>query len=112
MSPYEITDIISFPLASLEHGRGDLVLEIEVRIWHDDAAGMSAEAVSYRWATRPWVKVNTYGATPIDELIIAAVEKEYTDELLGFILQDEPAFDDLPYDENPISQSEYQDMRI
>lgn len=98
MSIYETEDLFSA-------GPIDMI----VRVWHDDAYGMQAEPLKYKvgnaWRT---IGVNSVA----DDIIRAHVADEYNERHLRYMQDTDPAFEGLPYDEPPVSQSEYQEMRV
>ncbi len=100
MSEYETED-----LHSVE------TLDIRVRIWHDDAHGMEAEPLSYKIVSENiWYLVGQ--DTIADRIVKSFVAEEYDEGTLNHFLETDPAFEGVPYDEPPVSQQEFQDMRI
>lgn len=98
MSIYETEDL---------HSVGNL--DIRVRIWHDDAHGMSAEPLAFK-LKGTWHKI---GINPMgDDIVKAFVADEYDESTLAYFLETDPAFEGVPYDDLPVSQQEYQDMRL
>ena len=98
MSIYETEDILSVG-----------PVDIQVRVWHDDANGMQAEPLRYKsngtWRT---IGINS-GA---DDLIKAHVADEYNERRLRYMRDTDPAFEALPYDDHPVSTSEFHEMRV
>ncbi len=98
MSLYETEDL---------HSVGNLT--IRVRIWHDDAIGMAAEPLAFQ-QDDVWYIVGINGFA--DTMVESFVRDEYDESTLDYIRDTDPAFEGLPYDDLPVSQQEYQDIRI
>ena len=84
-------------------------IDIEVRIWHEDAYGMRAEPLRYK-VNDTWHPMGISEAR--DDLVKALVAAEYDEHQLDCIRDDDPAFEGLPYDEPEVSQERFQHMRI
>ena len=84
-------------------------IDILVRVWHDEANGMQAEPLRYKFLGN-WHVVGVNGVG--DDLIRALVANEYTESHLETIRDTDDDFAPVRYDEPPVSQSEYQEMRV
>lgn len=89
-------------------------VSIEVRVWCDPAYGMSAEPLSYKFDDKPTIKMGsgiTHGLA--DQMVASIVSDHYCERHLNYMLTDDPAFEGLEFENDwPMSQQEYQDMRI
>ena len=98
MSIYETEDIFSVG-----------PIDINVRVWHDDANGMQAEPLRYK-VKGIWHGIGVNSGR--DDVIQDIVADEYSERHLRYMRDEDPAFEGLPYDEPPVSQSEYEEMRV
>jgi len=96
MSIYETEDIFSVG-----------PVDINVRVWHDDANGMQAEPLQYK-VNGTWRTISLNAGA--DELIKAHVADEFNERHLRYLRDTDPAFEGLPYDEPVVSRAEFQEM--
>lgn len=109
LHPYELIQDLNFEMVS-ENGFYVHQLKIEVRVWFDDAYGMQAEPIQYRFGITQWLPMGS--SERMDRYIRSIVTDEYSDEVLETIRDADPVFASLPFDDPPVSQSEFQNMRL
>lgn len=82
---------------------------VNIRFASDDGMSIYAEAIDYGIDDGKHVKVSQ---DPMSRLVKQLVEKRFTDEELRMVMETNPAFDLMPFDQPPISQATYQHIRI
>jgi hypothetical protein len=88
-------------------------IDIEVRVWHDDANGMQAEPLSYKIPDQPRIVVmNAASMVGPDAIIAALAREEYNENHLRYLMHEDDAFVHIPFDDHPVSISEFHEMRI
>lgn len=83
---------------------------VNVRFASDDGMTIYAEPLTYGIDTvEKMIKVTQ---DPLSRLVKKIVAARFTTEELRSVMETNPAFDMMPFDQPPVSQQTYQDIRI